>query len=75
MGTPIQSRVKKFTIDMDQSTKEQLLTRVTLLEKEQRSMRRQMVKLIIKFNDLNYEQDMDHRDRLRYRDAKIENTV
>ncbi len=56
---------------MNQEVKEQLLTRVTLLEKEQRSMRRQMVKLIVKFNDLNYEQEMDHRDRLRHRPVDI----
>lgn len=56
---------------MNQEVKEQLLTRVTLLEKEQRSMRRQMVKLIVKFNDLNYEQEMDHRDRLRHRAVDV----
>ena len=38
-------------------------------------MRRQMVKLIVKFNDLNYEQDMDHRDRLRHRNVETQSEL
>ena len=56
-------------IDMDKSTQEQLLSRVTLLEKEQRTMRRQLVNLIVKYNQMNYEKTMDYGDRFRHRNA------
>lgn len=57
---------------MDPGIREQILSRVTLLEKEQRSMRRQLVKLIVKYNELSYDQDMDHRDRLRHRTVDVD---
>lgn len=53
--------------DMDQSTLNTLESRVTLIEKEQKSMRRQLVNLIIKYNQMSYEQTMDNGNRLRHR--------
>ena len=66
------SSIGKNYPNMNKSTLDQLQSKVELIEKEQRSMRRQLVNLIIKYNQMSYEQTMDNRNRVGHRHAEVD---
>ena len=57
---------------MERETKDYLLSRVQIVEKEVHTLRRQLVNLIVKYNELSYEQKMANRNRVGDRDAVAE---
>ena len=54
---------------MERETKDYLLSRVQIVEKEVHTLRRQLVNLIVKYNELSYEQKMANRNRVGDRDT------
>ena len=67
MDTP--TRVAQTQLTMERETKDYLLSRVQIVEKEVHTLRRQLVNLIVKYNELSYEQKMANRNRVGDRDA------
>ena len=64
--------VAQTQLTMERETKDYLLSRVQIVEKEVHTLRRQLVNLIVKYNELSYEQKMANRNRVGDRDAVAE---
>jgi hypothetical protein len=65
MGTRLTTVPIKQKLIMETNTKEYLLSRIENVERELRTQRRQLVNLIVKYNELSYEQSMGNRPRQR----------
>ena len=50
---------------MNKETESYLLSRIDNVEKQVKTQRRQLVNLIVKYNELSYEQNMGNRHRER----------